>query len=69
MIANATSMFTSVTRPCTACQQEYEHTFMGSCCPSCNQPNWKYQGIVMPVAFFALGAVLAAAICFTLGRI
>jgi hypothetical protein len=62
-------MFTSITRPCTGCQNEYPHTFLGSCCPSCHQPNWKYQGIVMPIAFVAGLVLLSAAIIYTLSGI
>lgn len=69
MFANATSMFTSVTRPCTCCKEEYAHTFLGSRCPSCKQPNWKYQGTVMPTAFIVGMVFLVTVICYTLSGI
>ena len=38
----------------------YPHTFLGSRCPSCKQPNWKYQAYVVPLAIMG-GAIVAAA--------
>ena len=69
MFANATSMFTPVTRPCTGCQSEYPHTFIGSRCPSCKQPNWKFQWFVMPLAFVAGIMFLGTVIFYTLSLI
>lgn len=53
-------MFSPVKRPCSNCETQYYHTFLGSRCPSCKVVNWKYQAYVIPMAIL-VGSIVAVA--------
>lgn len=61
-------IFSPVTKPCSYCQTEYPHTFLGSHCTSCKAMSWKYERTFVPLAALVGLGVMVSAVIFVFNK-